>query len=91
MEKRFLGLKTTLCSHLEDIHTVCLEKEKGYGQKLLAFMEKNAKAHGATSMSTCNFGPSTGEAISFFKKMSYTINSPVTVLTGSVNGTKLFK
>jgi hypothetical protein len=83
--------KTTLYSHIDDIHTACLEKGKGYGQKLLAFMEKNAKAHSATSMSTCQFDPSKEEVINFFKKMCYTINPPTTALTSSVDGTKLLK
>jgi hypothetical protein len=83
--------KTTLYSHIDDIHTACLEKGKGHGQKLLKFIEKNAKAHSATSMSTCQFDPSKGAVIFFFKKMGYTINSPPIALTGSVDGTKLLK
>jgi ribosomal protein S18 acetylase RimI-like enzyme len=90
-EKMVSWAKTTLYSHIDEFHTACLEKRKGYGRKLLAFMEKNAKAHGATSIVTCNFDPCNYAAISFFKKMSYTINQPKTVVSCSVYVAKLFK
>jgi hypothetical protein len=37
--------KTTLCSNLEDIRAVLLEKHRGYGRLLLDFVEKNARNH----------------------------------------------
>ena len=90
-EKMVSWAKTALYSYIEEFHTACLEKRKGYGRKLLAFMEKNAKAHGATSMVTCNFDPCNYAAISFFEKMSYTINQTKTGISCSVYETKLFK
>jgi hypothetical protein len=42
--------KTQLYSYLEEILTAIGEKRKGYGRKLLSHIEKNAKAHGATTM-----------------------------------------
>lgn len=90
-EKMVSWAKTTLYSHIEEFHTACFGKRKGYGGKLLAFMEKNAKAHGATSMVTCNFDPRNHVAISFFKKMSYTINQNTAVMSTSVYGVRLFK
>jgi GNAT superfamily N-acetyltransferase len=44
--------KTLLYSYLEEIYTARKEKRKGFGQKLLVYLEKNAKAHGATTMKT---------------------------------------
>lgn len=47
--------KTTLHNTLDNRQTTCKEKCKGYGTKLLAFMEKKAKAHCSTSIKTSNF------------------------------------
>jgi len=66
--------KTLLYSNLEEIHTACKEKRKGYGKKLLAHIEKNAKAHGATTMKTCFEYPCSNEASGFFKNMGYRLN-----------------
>jgi GNAT superfamily N-acetyltransferase len=68
--------KTLLYSNLKEIHTACKEKRKGYGKKLLAHMEKNAKAHGATAMKTCFDDPRSDEASGFFKNLGYML-SPV--------------
>jgi len=83
--------KSTLYSSLDDIHTVCREKCKGYGRELLSFMEKNAKKHGATSMTTCDFDSCNDEAASFFKNMCYDINPSLIGLNGYLKGRKLFK
>lgn len=83
--------KTTLYSNLDDLHTACLDKRKGYGKKLLAYVEKNARDHCATSIKTCNFNIRNDEAINFFKRMCYVINSSTTALNGSVNGKKIIK
>jgi GNAT superfamily N-acetyltransferase len=63
--------KTLLYSNLEEIHTARKEKRRGFGQKLLTYLEKNAKEHGATTMkagyeSCCN-----NEAAGFFRSMGY--------------------
>ena len=66
--------KTLLYSNLKEIHTACKEKRKGFGKKLLAHIEKNAKAHGATAMKTCFCDPRNDEATRFFKNMGYLLN-----------------
>jgi ribosomal protein S18 acetylase RimI-like enzyme len=71
MEKLFLGLKTQLYSYLEEIHTAIGEKRKGYGRKLLSHIEKNAKAHGATTMKAYYYDSCSEEAVGFFKSMGY--------------------
>ena len=63
--------KTLLYGGLEEIHTARKMKRKGFGQKLLVYLEKTAKAHGATTMKAgyevcCN-----PEAAGFFKSMGY--------------------
>ena len=83
--------KTTLYGTLEDIHTACREKRKGYGGKLLAFIEKNAQDHCLTSMRTSDFDACNDEAANFFKNMFYEINPSVSGLSVSVNATKFFK
>ncbi|MGA2683348.1 MAG: GNAT family N-acetyltransferase [Candidatus Bathyarchaeia archaeon] len=62
--------KTQLYSYLEEIHTAIGEKRKGYGRKLLSHIEKNAKAHGATTMKAC-CDPYSEEAAGFFRSMGY--------------------
>ena len=83
--------KTILYSTLEDIHTACLEKRKGYGRLLLAFIEKNAQSHCATSMRTSDFNACNDEATAFFKNGRYEINPSVSELSTSVKATKFFE
>ena len=63
--------KTLLYSYLEEIYTARKEKRKGFGQKLLVYLEKNAKAHGATTMKTVYDISCIGEARGFFRSMGY--------------------
>jgi GNAT superfamily N-acetyltransferase len=63
--------KTLLYSFLKEIHTAHGEKRKGYGRKLLVYIEKNAKAHGATAMKTGDIDPCSDEAVGFFRSMGY--------------------
>jgi hypothetical protein len=83
--------KSILYSNLEDIHTACLEKRKGYGRELLTFIEKNAKNHGATLMRTSDFNACNDEATNFFKNGHYEVNPSVSGLNTSVKATKFFK
>jgi GNAT superfamily N-acetyltransferase len=80
--------KTLLYSYLEEIHTARKEKRKGFGRKLLAYVEKNAKAHGATTMKTSDIDPCSEEAVYFFISMGYEIKSIVNGATGFLEGTK---
>jgi ribosomal protein S18 acetylase RimI-like enzyme len=80
--------KTLLYSFLEEIHTASGEKHKGYGRKLLAYMEKNAKAHGATAMKTIGIDPCNDEAIGFFRSMGYRLRPIENDATGFLEGTK---
>ena len=80
--------KTLLYSYLEEIHTVRKEKRKGFGRKLLAYIEKNAKAYGATIMKTGDIDSCGNEAISFFISMGYEVKSIVNYATGFLEGTK---
>ena len=80
--------KTLLYSFLEEIHTAREEKRKGYGRKLLAYMEKNAKAHGATTMKTSGIDQCNDEAIVFFRSMSYRLRPNENDATGFLEGTK---
>jgi hypothetical protein len=81
--------KTTLYGNLEDIHTACLKKRRGYGRLLLSFIEKNARRHSVASMSTSDFNLCNAEATGFFKDMFYVINPSVS-LDNSVNALKIF-
>ena len=63
--------KTLLYSYLEEIHTACKEKRRGFGQKLLTHLEKNAKAHGATTMKAGCGNFCSDEAVGFFRSMGY--------------------
>ena len=74
-EKLVAWAKTLLYSFLEDIHTANVEKRKGYGRKLLVHIEKNAKAHGATTMKTSEIDSSNDGAIGFFRSMGYGLRS----------------
>ena len=80
--------KTLLYSFLKEIHTAHGEKRKGYGRKLLAYMEKNAKAHGATTMKTSGIDPCNDEAIVFFRSMGYRLRPNENDATGFLEGTK---
>jgi GNAT superfamily N-acetyltransferase len=80
--------KTLLYSYLKEIHTARKEKRKGFGRKLLAYMEKNAKAHGATTIKTGDIDPCSGEAISFFISMGYKVKPIVNYATVFLEGTK---
>jgi len=80
--------KTLLYSFLEDIHTANVEKRKGYGRKLLVHIEKNAKAHGATTMKTSEIDSSNDGAIGFFRSMGYGLRSIEHYGTCFFEGTK---
>jgi ribosomal protein S18 acetylase RimI-like enzyme len=80
--------KTLLYSFLEEIHTACEEKRKGYGRKLLGYMEKNAKVHGATTMKTIGIDPCNDEAIGFFRSMGYRLRPIENDAAGFLEGTK---
>jgi GNAT superfamily N-acetyltransferase len=80
--------KTLLYSFLEEIHTAHWEKRKGYGEKLLAHIEKNAKAHGATTMKTSDIDPCNHEAVGFFRNMGYELRHIENYATGFLEGTK---
>ncbi len=80
--------KTLLYSFLEEIHTARKEKRKGYGRKRLVYIEKNAKAHGATTMNTVGIDPCNDEAIGFFRSMGYGLQPIENDATGFLEGTK---
>lgn len=82
--------KITLYGNLEEIHTASLEKRKGYGRLLLAFIEKTAQNHCATSMRTSDFDACNYEATEFFRKGGYAINPSMSGLSTSVKATKFF-
>ena len=82
--------KTTLYSNLEDIRTALLEKHRGYGRLLLAFIENNAQNHNVASMSTSDFNAYNAEATGFFKAMLYTINPSLSCLQNLVQALKIF-
>lgn len=80
--------KTLLYSFLKEIHTARKEKRKGYGRKLLGYIEKNAKAHGAFTMKTSGIDPSNYEAIGFFRSMGYGLRPIEHDVKGFLEGTK---
>jgi ribosomal protein S18 acetylase RimI-like enzyme len=80
--------KTILYSFLEEIHTAREEKRKGYGRKLLTYIEKNAKAHGGTTIKTIGIDPCNDEAIGFFRSMGYGLRAIENDITGFLEGTK---
>jgi GNAT superfamily N-acetyltransferase len=80
--------KTLLYSFLKEIHTAREEKRKGYGRKLLVCIEKNAKAHGATTMNTSGIDPCNDEAVGFFRSMGYGLRPIENDATGFLEGTK---
>jgi GNAT superfamily N-acetyltransferase len=87
-EKIVSWAKTLLYSFLKEIHTVHREKHKGHGRKLLAYIEKNAKAHGATTMKTSGIDPYNDEAIGFFRSMGYGLRPIEDDTIGFLEGTK---
>jgi GNAT superfamily N-acetyltransferase len=87
-EKLVSWAKTLLYSFLEDIHTANVEKRKGYGRKLLVHIEKNAKAHGATTMQTSEINSINDVAIGFFRSMGYGLQSIEHYGTCFFEGTK---
>jgi GNAT superfamily N-acetyltransferase len=87
-EKLVSWAKTLLYSFLEEIHTARVEKRKGYGRKLLAYIEKNAKVHGATTMKTSEIDPCNDEAVGFFSSMGYGLRSIENYATCFLEGTK---
>jgi GNAT superfamily N-acetyltransferase len=87
-EKLVSWAKTLLYSFLKKIHTAHAEKRKGYGRKLLTLVEKNAKAHGATTMKTTEIDTCSAEAISYFIKMGYQLKPTKNDLPGFLEGTK---
>ena len=80
--------KTLLYSFLKEIHTAHGEKRKGYGRKLLAYIEKNANEHGATTMKTSEIDSSNDGAIGFFRSMGYGLRSIENEVTRFLEGTK---
>jgi ribosomal protein S18 acetylase RimI-like enzyme len=80
--------KTLLYSFLKEIHTAHGEKRKGYGGKLLVHIEKNAKAHGATTMKTIDIDPCNDEAVGFFRSMGYGLRSIENYAKCFLEGTK---
>jgi ribosomal protein S18 acetylase RimI-like enzyme len=87
-EKLMAWAKTLLYSSLKDIHTANVEKRKGYGRKLLVHIEKNAKAHGATTMKTSEIDSSNDGAIGFLRSMGYRLRSIEHYGTCVFEGTK---
>ena len=80
--------KTLLYSFQKEIHTAHREKRKGYGRKLLVYMDKNAKAHDATTMNTSGIDLCNDEAIGFFRSMGYGLRPIEDDATGFLEGTK---
>ena len=80
--------KTLLYSFLKEIHTAHVEKRKGYGGKLLAYIEENAKAHGATAIKTSDIDPCNDEAVGFFRRMGYGLRPNENGVTRFLKGTK---
>jgi hypothetical protein len=71
-EKLVSWAKTLLYSFLKDIHTANVEKRKGHGRKLLVHIEKNAKAHGATTIKTGEIDSINDEAVTGFDQLNIT-------------------
>jgi len=80
--------KTLLYSFLKEIHTAHREKRKGYGRKLMTYIEKNAKVHGATTMKTSGIATCNYEAVGFFSSMGYGLRPDENGPTGFLEGTK---
>ncbi len=80
--------KTLLYSCLEEIHTVRTERRKGFGRKLLAYLEKNARTFGATTLKVSDINRCDDEAIGFFVKMGYEVKPIEDDSTGFLTVTK---
>jgi hypothetical protein len=80
--------KTLLYNSIEEIHTVCKERCKGFGRKLLAYLEKNAKIFGANAMKASDIDRCDDEAIGFFVNMGYEVKPTVDDATWFLLGTK---
>lgn len=80
--------KTSLYSFLKEIHTARAEKRKGYGRKLLAHIEKTAKAHGAIIMKTGGVNSGNCEAVGFFRSMGYGLRPIENDASSFLEGTK---
>jgi hypothetical protein len=89
--KRVSWAKTILYSNLDDIHTACLEKRKGYGRELLTFIEKYAQNHCATLMRTSEFNVCNDIATNFFKNMLYEVTPTANGASTSIKATKPLK
>ncbi len=80
--------KTLLYSFLKEISTAHVEKRKGYGGKLLANIERTAKAHGVATMKTGGIDPCSDEAVGFFRSMGYGLQPIQNKVTNFIEGTK---
>jgi hypothetical protein len=81
--------KTLLHSYLKEIHTARMEKRKGFGRKLLVYLEKNAEAHGATTFKTSGIDPCWYEAINFLKSLCFELKPIVNGAKDALEGTKI--
>lgn len=63
--------RTLHYSFLLNIRTKEEEKRKGYGKKLLRYIEELAKENGAKEMKTDDIDSCSSEAVCFFKSMRY--------------------
>jgi hypothetical protein len=80
--------KTLPYSYLKEIHTIRMEKRKGHPSKLPEYIEKKAKANGATKMKTGSIDPMGNEASDFFEDMGYELAQNDAHVVDSVFGTK---
>lgn len=80
--------KTLRYSFLKEIHTARDQRRNGYGRKLLAHIEKNAKAHGAIIMKTGGVDSGNCEAVGFFRSMSYGLRPNENDTSSFLEGTK---
>jgi hypothetical protein len=72
--KKVCGAKVLPYSLLLDITTTQGEEGKGYGKKLLAYIEKIAKKNNVVTMKTDEIDPCAWKTVSFFKSMGYRFN-----------------
>lgn len=70
-DKMVCGARTESHSLLLSIKTTKGEEGRGYAKKLLTYLEKVAKEHGATEMKTDDIDPCNYVAICLFKSMGY--------------------
>jgi GNAT superfamily N-acetyltransferase len=77
IDKKIMCTARTLAyRHLEKIKTTTGEEGKGYGKKLLTYIEKVAKEHDVKVMETSDIDPYDYATVSFFKTLGYRF-SPV--------------